>query len=98
MKRFTKSSYQQVINILPLPKTQFNYTLLVLPEQEKKKEIYAAQKEIAWGSQIRTYTLHPYKLVKDHRTQVEISQVDAVLDGEIDTFIETYLLSQKKGN
>ncbi len=74
------------------------YDLERRKREEKKKEIYAAQKEIAWGSQIRTYTLHPYKLVKDHRTQIEVPQVETVLDGEIDIFIEAYLLSQKKGS
>lgn len=64
-------------------------------QEEKKREMYAKQKEIAWGSQIRTYTLHPYKLVKDHRTQLEVPRVEAVLDGEIDSFIEAYLLSRK---
>jgi len=72
------------------------YDLEQRKKDEKKKEIYASQKEIAWGNQIRTYTLHPYKLVKDHRTQLEVTQVEAVLDGEIDGFIEAYLLSRKK--
>ncbi|MDL1970535.1 MAG: peptide chain release factor 2 [Candidatus Desulfofervidaceae bacterium] len=72
------------------------YDLEQRKQDEKKREMYANQKEIAWGSQIRTYTLHPYKLVKDHRTQLGIPQVEAVLDGEIDSLIETYLLSHKK--
>ncbi|CAD7779350.1 MAG: Peptide chain release factor 2 [Candidatus Methanoperedenaceae archaeon GB37] len=53
------------------------------------------QKEIAWGNQIRTYTLHPYKLVKDHRTQLEVPQIEEVLNGKIDNFIEAYLLHKK---
>ncbi len=60
-------------------------------EQAKQAE-YASKTAIAWGSQIRTYTLHPYRLVKDHRTNMEISNVDAVLDGEIDDLIQSYLL------
>ncbi len=53
---------------------------------------YAGKEAIAWGSQIRTYTLQPYRLVKDHRTNTEVGDVDAVLDGYIDVFIREYLL------
>lgn len=64
--------------------------------QEKKKkleELNKSKKDIAWGSQIRSYILHPYKLVKDHRTNLEVGNVNRVLDGDIDDFIETYLLN-----
>jgi len=63
-------------------------------KEEKFEELHSTKKEIAWGSQIRSYTLHPYKMVKDHRTNKVIHQVDRVLDGEIDEFIKAYLLSQ----
>jgi len=62
-------------------------------ERAKQDELHHQKKEIAWGSQIRTYTLQPYRLVKDHRTGMEVGNVDAVLDGQIDRFIETYLLA-----
>ena len=60
-------------------------------EQEKQAE-YASKNAISWGSQIRTYTLHPYRLVKDHRTGMDVSNVDAVLNGELDGLIQGYLL------
>ena len=53
---------------------------------------YAGKDAIAFGSQIRTYTLQPYRLVKDHRTGTEVGDVDAVLDGQIDAFQHDYLL------
>ncbi len=66
-------------------------------EKEKKMEGFASEKkDIAWGSQIRSYVLQPYQMVKDHRTEVESGNVNAVLDGDIDSFIEAYLTSQVK--
>ncbi|HET6460306.1 MAG TPA: peptide chain release factor 2 [Syntrophales bacterium] len=65
-----------------------------LQEQRKKiEELNKSKKDIAWGSQIRSYILHPYKLVKDHRTNLEVGNVNKVLDGDIDDFIEAYLLN-----
>ena len=64
-------------------------------EQEKRKAeqdvIYNQKKEIAWGSQVRSYILHPYQMVKDHRTEVETANTAGVLDGELNTFIEASL-------
>jgi len=64
---------------------------------EKEKELYASKKEIAWGSQIRSYIMHPYKMVKDHRTGVTIGDVEGVLDGALDPFIEAYLWDYLRG-
>src|SRR3990167_2834994 len=61
-------------------------------QKEKMEEIQGEKKEIGWGHQIRSYVLHPYRLVKDLRTKVEVGNADAVLDGEIDSFIEAFLL------
>lgn len=65
----------------------------LLRQQEAKRleELQGELKEIEWGSQIRSYVLHPYQLVKDHRTGVETGNVEAVLDGDIAAFLETYL-------
>lgn len=59
------------------------------------EDAYEAKKEIAWGSQIRSYVLHPYTLVKDHRTGHEVGNAQAILEGEIDQFIEAYLKMAK---
>ncbi|WP_101750683.1 peptide chain release factor 2 [Staphylococcus hominis] len=65
---------------------------LKLEEQEREMaEIRGEQKEIGWGSQIRSYVFHPYSMVKDHRTNEETAKVDAVMDGDIAPFIEAYL-------
>lgn len=67
------------------------YEVKLKEEEAKKSQEYGNKKEIAWGSQIRSYVLHPYSMIKDHRTNYETSNVNAVLDGDIDTFIEKYL-------
>ena len=71
------------------------YELEVRKKEEESAVISGEKKEIGWGSQIRSYVLHPYRLVKDHRTGFEVGNTDAVLDGDIDAFIEAYLLSRK---
>jgi peptide chain release factor 2 len=70
------------------------YELEMHKRAQKMEEIHKGKKEIAWGNQIRSYTLHPYRLVKDHRTGVEKGDADSVLDGDIDLFIESYLMSR----
>ncbi|WP_177159692.1 peptide chain release factor 2 [Anaerobranca gottschalkii] len=64
-----------------------------LEQQKELEKIRGEQKEIGWGSQIRTYVFHPYSLVKDHRTNVEVANAQGVLDGDIDKFIDGYLKS-----
>jgi len=70
------------------------YQLEEQKKAEEMKKVHDTKKEIAWGSQIRSYILHPYRLIKDHRTSVEMGNVEAVLDGELDPFIRAYLLSE----
>jgi len=75
--------------------------LMELKERENKEKIEdlkGIQLEIAWGSQIRSYVFCPYTLVKDHRTNYEEINVDAVMDGELDGFINSYLSSVSKDN
>jgi peptide chain release factor 2 len=62
-------------------------------QSDKMDEMNRSKKDIAWGSQIRSYILHPYKMIKDHRTNLEVGNVGRVLDGDIDDFIEAYLLN-----
>jgi len=71
------------------------YQLKLEEEQEKIDKIEQNKKDIAWGSQIRSYVFHPYNMVKDHRTKVETSNNQAVMDGDLDEFIYQYLLTSK---
>jgi peptide chain release factor 2 len=70
------------------------YELEVRKKEEEAASISGEKKEIGWGSQIRSYVLHPYRMVKDHRTGYEVGNTDAVLDGDLEGFIEAYLLSR----
>ncbi len=74
--------------------------LMELAEAEQKErieDIKGVQKEIAWGSQIRSYVFHPYNMVKDHRTNYEVGNIGAVMDGRIDEFINDYLRKASLG-
>ncbi len=72
------------------------YQYYLEKEREKMKELEEQKTDIAWGHQIRSYVLHPYRLVKDHRTGLEHTNPDEVLDGDIDEFIRQYLLKSKR--
>jgi peptide chain release factor 2 len=63
--------------------------------EKKKQEIHQNQKEISWGSQIRSYVFNPYRMVKDHRTNVEVGNLEKVMDGDIDIFIDAFLRLKK---
>jgi peptide chain release factor 2 len=71
------------------------YQLEKQKQDEKLQEIHESKNEIAWGNQIRSYVMHPYQLVKDHRINLEVGNVNSVLDGGLDLFIEEVLLSGK---
>jgi peptide chain release factor 2 len=73
------------------------YELEMQKQRDKMDELSKSKRDIAFGSQIRSYVLHPYRMVKDHRTGEETSNTDAVLDGDIDRFIDAFLLHQLTG-
>jgi peptide chain release factor 2 len=64
-------------------------------QSKEQEELHGDKKEIGWGSQIRSYVLQPYRMVKDHRTNCEVGNVDGVLDGKLEPFIKAYLLWQR---
>ena len=64
-------------------------------QDEKHQKMHDSKDEIAWGSQIRSYVMHPYQMVKDHRINMEVGNINGVLDGDLDPFIEGVLLSDK---
>ncbi|GAH70805.1 unnamed protein product [marine sediment metagenome] len=70
-------------------------TAIEKAKREKIEKLEDAKSDIAWGNQIRSYVLHPYRMIKDVRTKVEIGDVDRVLDGDIDEFIKSSLLLRK---
>ncbi len=90
-----RSQHQNKAIALKILKSKL-YQLEMKKREEKLQEIRGEKKEIAWGSQIRSYILQPYQMVKDHRTGVEIGNVNTVLDGEIDKFIKAYLTSHNQ--
>ena len=104
MNRFNRSRSAQRINMISLDIEEFEMTLidsgledLQKEEEAKRSEGLAAKNKIEWGSQIRNYVLHPYRMVKDMRTGVESGAADKVLDGELIEFMEAWLV-QRSGS
>ena len=89
-----RSQYMNRVNAMKILSSRL-YQKKMEEEQEKLDEIEKSKKEIAWGSQIRSYIFHPYNLVKDHRTKIETSNTQSVMDGELDEFIYGFLLATK---
>ena len=87
----TRSQLNNKENALRILKSQL-YELELRKQQEEQARIEGEKKKIEWGSQIRSYVLHPYKMVKDLRTDHETSNVQAVLDGDLNAFIKAYLM------
>jgi peptide chain release factor 2 len=91
-----RSQYQNKQTALKVLKARIYKLEREKKEQELLKQYAAPKKKIEWGSQIRSYVMHPYNLVKDHRTDSETGDVNKVMDGGIDEFIEAYLKSNIK--
>jgi peptide chain release factor 2 len=93
----TRSQGQNREKAIKMLKSQL-YDIELKKKQEALDKIEGTKKKIEWGSQIRSYVMHPYKMVKDHRTDVETSNVQAVMDGDLNEFIKAFLMEygQKK--
>jgi len=96
--RSERSQYQNRQIAMRLLKARL-YQMEKEKQEQKKRELEGEKTEIAWGNQIRSYVLHPYKMIKDHRTGLEVHDVERVLDGDLMDFIHAYLkwkISKKK--
>jgi len=82
---------QTALKILASKLQQYN----LAEQEEERKKLRGEFSEAVWGNQIRSYVLHPYKMVKDHRTNFETQDVEKVLDGGLDEFVESYLKWKK---
>jgi peptide chain release factor 2 len=87
----TRSQLQNREKAIQMLKSQL-YEIELRKKREAQAEIESKKKKIEWGSQIRSYVLHPYKMVKDHITDHEVGNAQAVLDGELDGFLKAYLM------
>lgn len=92
----TRSQFENKDKALQLLKSQL-YEMELAKKNQARAEIESGKKKIEWGSQIRNYVLHPYKLIKDVRTGVETSNVDDVLNGDLDKFLKGYLMKEGTG-
>ena len=90
-----RSQYQNKVNAMKVLRSRL-YDYYKKKEDEKLDKLEKQKTDIAWGHQIRSYVFHPYKLVKDHRTKHETSQLDRVMDGDLDDFIYAYLSMDAK--
>ena len=93
----TRSQLENKNKAMQLLRSQL-YELELQEKLAARDEIEASKKKIEWGSQIRNYVMHPYKLVKDIRTQYEVTDVDAIMNGHIDPFLKAYLMSMGQKN
>jgi peptide chain release factor 2 len=89
----TRSQLENKTKAMQLLKSQL-YEIELQKQREKRSEIEASKLKIEFGSQIRNYVFHPYKLVKDVRTAHETANVEAVMNGDLDDFIKAYLMQQ----
>ena len=92
----TRSQLQNKENALRILRSHL-YEMEIRKRMEKQAEVEGKKKKIEWGSQIRSYVLHPYRLVKDLRTSYETSDTQGVLDGDLDGFVREYLLAKAAG-
>jgi peptide chain release factor 2 len=94
-----RSQHQNRANALRILRARL-YELEKEKQRVKLEELHSTKKEIGWGSQIRSYVLHPYRMIKDHRTEYETGNVEPVLDGDLNEFIKRYLVfsSRDGGN
>ena len=74
------------------------YELELRKKNELRDAVNSSKKKIEWGSQIRSYVFHPYKMIKDHRTDYEVGNIQPVMDGELDGFIKAYLMMEKESS
>ncbi len=89
-----RSQYKNKASAMKMLKSQL-YQLEIEQRKKEKSEIEKNKKDIGWGNQIRSYVFHPYTMVKDHRTKVDKTNIQAVMDGDLNDFIRAYLLLNK---